>query len=168
MGGKRTPIPTELKRRIMVEAGHRCAIPTCRSLDIDIHHIIPWEKCNNHEYNNLIALCPNCHRRADEGKIDRKSLRIYKNNLRFLYDKFTVFEIDILFQLSTLPTDQALQFPAYLILLVKRIIEADYVKWIQTPAGVMIGGMKSNPDYLQITPRGKEFVNKLSSSDVGY
>ena len=93
----RPQIDSELKRKILVEAGHRCAIPTCRSMNVDIHHIIPWEKCKKHEYINLIALCPNCHRIAEKGEIDRKSLRLYKNNLRLLYDKFTLFEIDVLF-----------------------------------------------------------------------
>ena len=62
---ERPPIPAELRRRVFVEAGHRCAIPTCRHIDIVIHHIIPWAKVNEHVYENLIALCPNCHSRAD-------------------------------------------------------------------------------------------------------
>jgi len=164
----RTSIPADLKRKIFVEAGHRCAITTCRSIIVDIHHIIPWEKCRKHEYNNLIALCPNCHRRADKEEIDRKSLRMYKNNLRFLYDKFTTFEIDVLFELNKIPKDKAMQFPPYLILLVKRIIESGYIELIKTPAGVMIGGMKSNPDYLKITEEGREFVKSLNSEDIGY
>ncbi len=77
----RPPIPTDLRRRILVEAGHRCAIHTCKHPEVDVHHIVPWEKCRQHEYDNLIALCPNCHRRADAGEIDRSSLRIYKARL---------------------------------------------------------------------------------------
>ena len=165
---ERLPIPAELKRKVLVEAGHRCAIPTCRSLDVDLHHIIPWETCKEHKYENLIAICPNCHRRAHKNEIDRKSLKLYKNNLRFLYDKFTIFEIDILFELEKIPQDKALQFPPYLTLLIKRLIEANYVQLIQTPPGVMIGGMKSNPDYLKITPTGKEFVSHLSTDNIGY
>jgi len=71
---ERSLIPAELRRRVLVEAGHRCAIPTCRHIDVDVHHIVPYEQCKKHEYENLIALCPNCHRRADRGEIDRKSL----------------------------------------------------------------------------------------------
>jgi len=36
--------------------------------------IIPWSECHAHEYENLIALCPNCHRRTDNGETDRKHL----------------------------------------------------------------------------------------------
>jgi len=168
MENQRISIPAELKRKILVEAGHRCAIPTCRSIQVEIHHIIPWDKCQEHKYENLIALCPNCHARADREEIDRKSLLMYKNNLRFLYDKFTTFEIDILFELKKIPEGKMMQFPPYLILLIKRIIESGFVKWIQTPAGVMIGGMKSNPDYIQITSLGREFVESLSLKEVGY
>ena len=164
----RPSIPSNLKRKILVEAGHRCAIPTCRSPVFDVHHIIPWEKCKKHDYKNLIALCPNCHRMADEGKIDRKSLRLYKNNLRFLYDRFTAFEIDILFYLEKGSEGTMIQFPSYLILLIRRIIDEGYVEWIKTPQGVLIGGMKANPDYLKITEKGREFVNDLQSENVGY
>lgn len=75
---KRPSIPAELKRKVLVEAGHRCAIHTCRHPTTDVHHIVPWEDCHEHSYENLIALCPNCHRRTGLGEIDRKSLRMYK------------------------------------------------------------------------------------------
>lgn len=77
----RPAIPAEIRRAVLVEAGHRCAIPTCRYPNVDLHHIVPWEKCESHDFDNLIALCSNCHRRADSGEIDRKALRIYKAQL---------------------------------------------------------------------------------------
>jgi 5-methylcytosine-specific restriction endonuclease McrA len=88
-GERRPKIPAELRRRILVEAGHRCAIPTCRHIEVDVHHIIPWEKVRKHSYANLIALCPNCHRRATSGEIDRKSLLMYKGK------RGQVFTLDI-------------------------------------------------------------------------
>lgn len=75
---ERIAIPAEIKRAVLVEAGHRCAIPRCGETEFDIHHIIPWETCRKHEYSNLIALCPVCHRRAHKGEIDRKALLMYK------------------------------------------------------------------------------------------
>ncbi|WP_202970120.1 DUF3298 domain-containing protein [Pseudomonas silesiensis] len=77
----RPAIPAEIRRAVLVECGHRCAIPRCNQTELDIHHIVPWETCQTHEYLNLIALCPICHRRAHNGDIDRKSLMIYKENL---------------------------------------------------------------------------------------
>ncbi|WP_205827997.1 HNH endonuclease [Microbulbifer sp. SH-1] len=74
----RPAIPVEIKRAVLVEAGHRCAIPRCGETELDVHHIVPWETCQKHEYSNLIALCPICHRRAHKGEIDRKALFQYK------------------------------------------------------------------------------------------
>ncbi len=78
---QRPNIPADLRRAVLVEAGHRCAIPQCRYPEVEVHHIVPWETCKAHEYENLISLCPNCHSRADRGEIDRLSLRLYKAKL---------------------------------------------------------------------------------------
>ncbi|WP_263171330.1 HNH endonuclease [Streptomyces sp. SCSIO ZS0520] len=83
MATSRPKIPSELRRRVLIEAGHRCAIPTCKSTPVEIAHIIPWAKAQKHEFKNLIALCPTCHTRFDDphGPIDRKAMRQYKANL---------------------------------------------------------------------------------------
>src|SRR5437588_719861 len=78
---KRPPIPADLERAVLIESGHRCAIPTCRQVPVELAHIIPWSKCKTHSLDNLIALCPTCHTRYDEGVIDRKSMLTYKLNL---------------------------------------------------------------------------------------
>ena len=81
MPSNRPAIPAELYRSIKVEAGHKCAVPTCRQTPIEIAHIEPWAKVKKHEFHNLIALCPTCHTRFDKGEIDSKSMKIYKANL---------------------------------------------------------------------------------------
>jgi hypothetical protein len=86
----RPAIPAELRRRVLVEAGHRCAIPSCRQHPVDIEHIDDWAKVQKHEFENLIALCPTCHRRKGNGpdQIDRKALRQYKANLAVLNSRY--------------------------------------------------------------------------------
>ncbi|MGH9823348.1 MAG: HNH endonuclease signature motif containing protein, partial [Blastocatellia bacterium] len=146
--------------------GHRCASPACRHMDIEIHHIIPWETCQTHDYENLIALCPNCHRRATKNEIDRKSLGIYKANLRFAHDKFSQFEIDILFELRRLPLGNPLQFPGILSLLIKRLVDAQYVSLNTNPHGTMeMLGVRINPDLLRLTHKGKAFLDSLETED---
>ncbi|MBI5175419.1 MAG: DUF3298 domain-containing protein [Candidatus Melainabacteria bacterium] len=86
MSQNRPPIPKAIQRAVLIEAGHRCAIHTCRYTNVEIHHICPWEQCQEHRFENLIALCPNCHDRADKGEIDRKSLLFYKARLMSLFD----------------------------------------------------------------------------------
>ena len=92
----RPSIPAQVKRRVLVEAGHRCAIPTCRHPTTELAHIKPYSEVERHEHSNLIALCPNCHTRYDQGEIDRKSMRIYKRKIAFLSDRFTQFELIVM------------------------------------------------------------------------
>lgn len=76
-----------------MEAGHRCAIPTCRATTTEIAHIEPWAKSQNNSFSNLIVLCPNCHSRYDQTKeIDRKAIRAYKRNLALLNQRYGEFE----------------------------------------------------------------------------
>lgn len=144
----RPNIPAELKRHVLCEAGHRCAIHTCRHIEVDIHHIVPWSDRQKHEYENLIALCPNCHRLADRGRIDRKSLRIYKANLRYAHDKFSQFEVDVLFELHDNPEKASLPFPPFMQLLIKRVLDAGYIR-IKEPSGsVHSFEMQISPVYI--------------------
>lgn len=78
---KRKHLPREIRRYVLVEAGHRCAIPTCKATPVEIAHIIPLAKNGDDSQDNLIALCPNCHSRYDKGEIDRKAIRAYKKRL---------------------------------------------------------------------------------------
>lgn len=156
----RPPIPAELRRRVLIEAGHRCAIPTCRHIDVDAHHIVPWETRREHAYENLIALCPNCHRRVHKNEIDRKSLYHYKANLRFTHDRFSQLEVDILFECANVP-GQRIMWAPFNKMLLKRLVESGYIEYVESPAGVIVGGMKSNPDYISITHKGLNYVATL-------
>lgn len=90
---ERENIPANIKRAVLVEAGHRCAIPTCRSTTTEIAHIISWAETQDNSFENLIALCPNCHTRYDQKKeIDRKSIKMYKHNLGILNNRYGEFE----------------------------------------------------------------------------
>lgn len=89
----RDTIPAEVKRAVLVEAGHRCAIPTCRATTTEIAHIVPWAETQNNSFENLIALCPNCHTRFDQKKeIDRLAVKMYKSNLGILNNRYGEFE----------------------------------------------------------------------------
>ncbi|MFE6917675.1 HNH endonuclease [Streptomyces rubiginosohelvolus] len=96
MSAKREAVPRDLRRRVLVEAGHRCAIPTCRSTPVEIAHIEPWRKVKRHEFENLIALCPTCHARFDSPRsaIDRKAMRQYKSNLSPLSNGYMTEHVD--------------------------------------------------------------------------
>jgi hypothetical protein len=84
-----------------MEAGYRCAIPTCRFPIAENAHIISWAESKDHSYENLIALCPNCHTLYDAGKIDRQAIVAYKKKLMFLNEVYSRFELDVLHHLRT-------------------------------------------------------------------
>ena len=159
----RPSIPADIRRRVLVEAGHRCAIPTCRHIDVDVHHIVPWSKSRNHDYDNLIALCPNCHRRADRGDIDRKSLRLYKHNLRFAHDKFSQFELDLLFEIRDGST---ISLPSYMHLQIKRLEDAGYVDTSRDYGAVELLGLTIQPESISITKKGLQFIRDIGLREI--
>jgi 5-methylcytosine-specific restriction endonuclease McrA len=80
----RRAVPRALERELLFEAGYRCAIPVCQQTPVELAHIKPWAEVGDHTFDNMIALCPNCHRRYDRGEIERAALRRYKMNLSVL------------------------------------------------------------------------------------
>lgn len=165
-GDGRPPIPAEVRRRVLVEAGHRCAIPTCRHIEVDVHHIVPWAQCQAHEYDNLIALCPNCHRRADRGDIDRKSLRLYKTNLRFAHDKYSQLEIDVLFELNRAPPEHGMPWLGYMLILLKRIADSGFIRVSGIGMVSTVGRIKTSPEIISITPKGRAFIADLGAAEL--
>jgi type I restriction enzyme R subunit len=75
----RPAIPIEVQREVLFQARHRCAV-CCESTPLERAHIIPWTKTFDHTEPNLIALCANCHQRADLEKWGEVFLRRYKQN----------------------------------------------------------------------------------------
>jgi len=93
--------------------------------------------------------------------IDRKSLRIYKANLRYAHDKFSQLEVDMLFELYRLPAGHGAPWPGYLGLLLKRLFDSGYVTMVAAGASISIGNVKTTPDFLVITPNGQKFIDSL-------
>jgi hypothetical protein len=159
----RPPLPADLRRRVLVEAGHRCAIPTCRYIEVEVHHITPWAQCKAHEYENLIALCPNCHKRADGGQIDRKSLRLYKANLRFAHDKYSQLELDLLFQLYYV---DRLPWFGFMLVFVRRLLDAELILFGELSGGYSFDRLDDiSPDVIAISDKGRSFIDNLGTHE---
>jgi hypothetical protein len=150
----REHIPEELRRRVLVEAGHRCAIPTCRYPEVDIAHIVPYRIVKKHEYANLIALCDNCHRRADKGEIDRKSLKVYKRILQRLTDRYERFELTVLNQLRQ---GENVILAGNMTLLIKNIVDDGFVSLEE--GGISVDTFPINVT-VHLTEKGKEFIKE--------
>lgn len=156
---ERPSIPAELKRKVLVEAGHRCAIPTCRFPTTEIAHIELWVEIQEHKYENLIALCPNCHTRADKGEIDKKALKIYKKILQRLIDKYDRFELNVL---NELRQGKQVTMAGNMLLLVKNLLDEGIINL--EGGGVIIEGIYSNVSVL-LTNKGREFIDEWVSAN---
>lgn len=138
----RSNIPAGTKRRILIEAGYRCSVPTCRFPITENAHIVSWADSKNHSYENLVALCPNCHTMYDSGKIERAAIVAYKKKLLFLNEVYSRFELDVL---DHLRTHKRALIPGEL--LVKRLLEEGLVIHEEK---IMIQGFGDGEDILGI------------------
>jgi hypothetical protein len=61
--------------KIIKRAKLKCAMCNWDETSLDIHHIIERKNGGTNDMNNLIAICPNCHRKAHERKYTKEQLR---------------------------------------------------------------------------------------------
>ncbi|MBT5533998.1 HNH endonuclease [Candidatus Poribacteria bacterium] len=126
----RQRIPASIHRAVLVEAGHRCAIPTCRSYPVDVHHIQAQEDGGEDSFENLIALCTACHARVHRTKeIDPRAARQYKANLAVTNGRYSELERRVLefFVLNAGETEVVLSgalVPVLFFLLREEIVQA--------------------------------------------
>ncbi len=125
---QRPKVPAALRRRVLVEAGHRCAIPTCRVSPVEIAHIVPWTDIREHEFSNLIALCPTDHTRYDTGQIDRQSMYQYKRNLAELTARYGYFELRVLHYFAANPDKNYFACAGGLSLLLQGLIDDSFLE----------------------------------------
>lgn len=74
----RPSIPEGMKRKLRQEAYFGCV--KCGCPIIEYHHIEPWSKVKKHEKDNLVVLCPNCHREANVGAYFKEQVIEDKKN----------------------------------------------------------------------------------------
>jgi len=79
MAKNRPAIPKETQREVLFQARHRCAV-CCEPIPLEKAHIRPWNKSHDNCAGNLIALCANCHERADNEKWGEAYLHRYKQD----------------------------------------------------------------------------------------
>lgn len=70
MATYRPKVPDADKRRLVEEAGGRCANPGCPAARVHIHHIKEWAVYQSHDPRYMIAVCPNCHDAIHHGALE--------------------------------------------------------------------------------------------------
>ena len=150
-----------------MEAGHRCAIPTCRHPTTEVAHIIPWNKVKKHQYENLIALCPNCHTRADKGEIDRASLQIYKRILQRLTERYDRFELVVL---NELRLGNPVIIAGNMLLAIKNLLDEELVRINPdvnvdgVTYSVSIANISLNVE-VELTDKGEQFIDEWTKAN---
>jgi hypothetical protein len=126
------------RRAVLVEAGHRCAIPTCREHPVEVAHIEPRkDDGSNDVFENLIALCPTCHTRYDKGEIDRPAMRQYKANLSVVNSRYGDVEKRVLEFFADDPGNNAIQLPGGFNLLLRNLIKDGLLEEMPIHSGAL-------------------------------
>lgn len=100
----RKGIPVNVERRLLAESMGRCMNPDCKeelfinnSDIIERAHIMPYYETEDNSFDNLIVLCPNCHKKFDKINTISENMvkewkEIRKNELeKFFSEKFKSF-----------------------------------------------------------------------------
>jgi len=152
-----------------MEAGHRCAIPTCHQVPVEIAHIIPWEQVKEHSFDNLIALCPTCHSRFDKGEIDRRAMQQYKDNLSILNDRYGDLEQRVLRFFAEDPNADEIQLPGGLDILLMYLLEDGLLAAVN-PKSRGVGRISGVPfigiKLYRPTDKGKQFIQKWLDAET--
>jgi hypothetical protein len=162
----RPDIPRELERALFVEAGHRCAIPTCRAVaPLVIEHIDDWAEVKEHRFENMIVLCANCHGLKGDGprKLDRKALRQYKINLGIVNSRYGDIERRVLEVFAENRSVNEISLPGGLDILLLYLIKDGLLTKSPPTGGIYFGSVPMHQSYI-LTAAGREFVERWAAA----
>ena len=78
----RTRITDSTRALVLLEAGYKCANPTCRHiLTLELHHIVWVKDGGANDPANLLALCSNCHSLHTHRHIPATAIQTWKSLL---------------------------------------------------------------------------------------
>jgi hypothetical protein len=176
MPSGRKDIPNNLERALMIEAGHRCAIPTCRvAAPLEIEHIDDYTKVKRHDFANMIVLCRNCHGLKGTGprSLDRKALRQYKANLQVINSRYGDIELRVLRYFAQYPDRQWTRLPGggsvfVINLLLDGFLSLPYRLGGDAWHDLYYDGrsleITKDPDIYEITTEGRSFVSRWAQA----
>lgn len=164
----RPPIPRALERELLIEAGYRCAIPSCRVMaPLVIDHIEDWAKVREHTFDNMIVLCANHHGIKGEKprQLSRKVLRQYKANLSLLNHRYGELERRLLEDFGQRPSQTVRFLPGGMEIFVRSLINDGYLDRLDdlrlhttTLEDLDDEGFVNYMEPYMLTEAGQEFV----------
>jgi HNH endonuclease len=157
---KRTQIPADVRRAVLIEAGYQCAVPTCRTiLALDVHHLVRIADGGPNTIENLIALCPTCHALHHRGVIPLEAIRVWKVTLEALSHAFDQRTINLLLALDSVVRPD-MPFSTDSILEMAPLINVGLVHW-----GGHYGSHGGSAIRYHLTEKGHRFVGAWKSGD---
>lgn len=160
----REAIPRELERDLLIEAGYRCAIPTCRTVaPLEIDHIDDYAGVKEHKFENMIVLCRNCHGlKGDKRRqLDRKALGQYKANLSVLNNRYGDLERRVLQYFADNADKKEITLSGGMGLQLSHLIRDGYLERLEQSLRVKIDQADVFPmiENYRLTQAGREFIN---------
>lgn len=76
---KRSPVPTQLRKRILSRDNHtcqKCGVHRSDNVRLEVDHITPVAEGGTDAEENLQVLCSRCHRRKTRSEIQRGLKRL--------------------------------------------------------------------------------------------
>jgi hypothetical protein len=147
------------KRMALVEAGHRCVIPTCRHPTTEIAHIVPESESHDDSFENLIALCPKCQKK----EIDAQSMRMYKRNREILNSRYSDFERRLFDQIAETDRRSFIVEAGLEIPLLHAVNDGLLRRVELAPVGIQQG--EPTRYKYEVTDEGLAFVNRYVCGD---
>jgi hypothetical protein len=142
------------KRMALVEAGHRCAIPTCRHPTTETAHIVHESENDDESFANLIALCPECQ----EKEIDAQAIRGYKRNLAILNSRYSEFERRVFDQIAETDRRSFVVESGFDILLLHAVNDGLLRRVELAPVGAQRG--EPTQQTYEVTDEGVDFIHR--------
>jgi hypothetical protein len=74
----RPAIPSDIALRLRQEAGFGCC--KCGYPFYEYHHIVEFSRAAHYRFEDMLVLCPNCHKQATSKAMSEKEQRFYKRH----------------------------------------------------------------------------------------
>jgi hypothetical protein len=148
--------PVAVRRELLVEAGHCCAICPNR-VPLQFHHMIDWAVVKHHDPRHMIAVCANCHAFCANGFIDYQAQMQYKSRLASGVNRL----VEVLRKLVTATPEPCSSLANELTTAITGIIQPqlDIAKWKGQPIGEILRSLYDSPiDATKVTPVDVQFL----------
>jgi hypothetical protein len=159
----RSSLTDALKRDVLVEAEHRCAIPTCRQFPVHIRHIHELVDGGEDEFANLIALCESCHDRVKSGYLTRRSLEQFKASLAIINARYGDVERRVLQTFVQGDPSGGVLLPTGMEALMSFLVSDGMVE-IRVPEGESNAQRFPSFREYRLTDRGRKLVTRWAKA----